>query len=64
MFKPEISEFKRLSEKGTKFVPVFREFLLGQYEKIRDNFYAEPLAKFRPKNGDPKNFFDFFRKST
>jgi len=27
MFKPEISEFKRLSEKGTKFVPVFREFL-------------------------------------
>ena len=27
MFKPEISEFKRLSEKGTKYVPVFREFL-------------------------------------
>ena len=27
MFKPEINEFKRLSEKGTKFVPVFREFL-------------------------------------
>jgi len=27
MFKPEISEFKRLSEKGTRYVPVFREFL-------------------------------------
>ena len=27
MFKPEFSEFKRLSEKGTRFVPVFREFL-------------------------------------
>ena len=27
MFKPEINEFKRLSEKGTRFVPVFREFL-------------------------------------
>ena len=26
MFKPEISEFKRLSEKGTKSVPVFRKF--------------------------------------
>ena len=27
MFKPDFSEFTRLSEKGTKFVPVFREFL-------------------------------------
>lgn len=27
MFKPEINEFKRLSEKGTRYVPVFREFL-------------------------------------
>lgn len=27
MFKPEINEFKRLSEKGSKYVPVFREFL-------------------------------------
>ena len=27
MFKPDLSEFTRLSEKGTKFVPVFREFL-------------------------------------
>ncbi|MBR4663353.1 MAG: hypothetical protein IKO93_05720, partial [Lentisphaeria bacterium] len=40
-----------------------REFLLGQYEKIRDRFYAEPLARFRPKNGDPKNFSDFFEKA-
>ena len=27
MFKPEFNEFTRLSEKGSKFVPVFREFL-------------------------------------
>ena len=27
MFKPDLNEFRRLSEKGTKFVPVFREFL-------------------------------------
>jgi len=27
MFKPEFAEFTRLSEKGTRFVPVFREFL-------------------------------------
>ena len=27
MFKPEFNEFTRLSEKGTKYVPVFREFL-------------------------------------
>ena len=27
MFKPEFNEFKRLSEKGTLYVPVFREFL-------------------------------------
>lgn len=27
MFKPDLSEFIRLSEKGTKFVPVFKEFL-------------------------------------
>ena len=38
-----------------------REFLLGQSEKIRNRFYVEPLAKFRPKNGNP-NFFRFFSK--
>ncbi|MBO4649199.1 MAG: anthranilate synthase component I family protein [Lentisphaeria bacterium] len=27
MFKPDFNEFQRLSEKGTKHVPVFREFL-------------------------------------
>lgn len=27
MFKPEFNEFMRLSEKGTRYVPVFREFL-------------------------------------
>ncbi len=27
MFKPEFSEFVRLSEKGARFVPVFREYL-------------------------------------
>ena len=41
-----------------------REFLLEQCEKIRDRFYAEPLARFRPKNENPDKFFDFFRKST
>ena len=39
-----------------------REFLQGEYEKIRDRFYAEPLAQFRPKNGNTNNFSKFFEK--
>lgn len=37
-----------------------REFLLKQQKKIRDRFYAEPLARFRPENENPKKIFRFF----
>ncbi len=41
-----------------------RDYLRGQAELIRDNFYAEKLSRWQPKNGSLIKFFVFFRKST
>ena len=41
-----------------------RDYLREQAELIRDNFYAEKLSRWQPKDGSLKRFFDFFRKNT